>query len=223
MTSGSTPVARPIRKRLRLLLWASAVATLLTAGITSCGSGGRVDPTADPAPTSVAAAGPSQHADPTSSPTTVDPGVLPQTRDRPAADAPSFLAGSHALWQAIVADDPAPAMPFFFPLSAYRQVKDVKDPAADWQNRLVSAFGRDIHRLHMQLGAGTDQAHFAGLDVPTDQATWVDPGQEHNKLGYWRVYGSNMRYEIAGATKSMPIYSLISWRGDWYVVHVGPP
>ncbi len=130
-------------------------------------------------------------------------------------------AGGQVLWQAVVADDATPAMTFFFPLSAYRQVKDVKDPTADWQNRLVAAFGRDIHRLHGQLGSGS--VTFVGLDVPSGQATWVQPGQEHNKIGYWRVYGSSLRYTVGGAARSMPIYSLISWRGTWYVVHLGPP
>jgi len=195
----------------------------LVVGVVSCGSAGHIESAANPGPASTDATGAPGSNDPISTPPTVDPGELPQTRDQPGVDDAAFLAGSRALWQAIVADDPAPAMPFFFPLSAYRQVKDVKDPTADWHNRLVTAFGRDIHRLHRQLGADATQARLVGLDVPTDRATWVDPGQEHNKLGYWRIYGSLMRYEVAGTTRSMAIYSLISWRGEWYVVHVGPP
>jgi len=122
-----------------------------------------------------------------------------------------------------VADDPARAMPFFFPLSAYRQVKAVHDPAGDWQNRLVAAYTRDIHALHRQLGAHAADATLVGLDVPDGAATWVDPGQEYNKLGYWRVYGSALRYTAGGQTFRLPIYSLISWRGAWYVVHMTHP
>jgi hypothetical protein len=99
----------------------------------------------------------------------------------------------------------------------------VKDPAADWQNRLVAAFGHDVRRLHDQLGSDATLARFVGLDVPSGRATWVQPGQEHNKIGYWRVYGTTLRYTVGASTKSLPIYSLISWRGVWYVVHVGPP
>jgi len=209
--------------QLRPFLQTAVVCLGLAAGIAGCGSAGHTEATTSTGSASTEAPGPSGSTDPTSSPLTVEPGGLPQTRDQPGVDGAAFLAGSRALWQAIVADDPAPAMPFFFPLSAYRQVKDVKDPTADWHNRLVTAFGRDIHRLHQQLGSDATQARLVGLDVPTDRATWVDPGQEHNKLGYWRVYGSLMRYEVAGTMRSMAIYSLISWRGEWYVVHVGPP
>ena len=55
-------------------------------------------------------------------------------------------------------DDPDRAMPFFFPLGAYRQVKDVTDPAADWKHRLVAAYRRDIHALHARLGADAGDA-----------------------------------------------------------------
>jgi len=161
-------------------------------------------------------------------PTTVDPGTLPQTRDHPGTTDAQFTAGVQALWQGIVADDPQQAMTFFFPLSAYLQVKAVNDPAHDWQSRLVAAYTRDIHALHAQVAkaggtSGTDGATLVGLDVPDGAATWVNPGQEYNKLGYWRVYGSTLKYTVGGRTLSLPIYSLISWRGEWYVVHVTHP
>ena len=211
----------------RLALAAIAIAVC----VTGCGSAGPGAATAGPGsttqagpPTDGAGAGPSSEtADQGSSSSSVDPGVLAQTRDQPGERSALFTSGSQALWQAIVTDDPAVAMPFFFPLSAYRQVKDVHDPAADWQDRLVTAFGRDVHRLHLELGPDATKARFVALDVPDSKATWVDPGQEHNKIGYWRVYGSSISFESAGTTRSMPIYSLISWRGEWYVVHVGPP
>lgn len=47
--------------------------------------------------------------------------------------------------------------------------------------------------------------------------------QEYNKIGYWRVYGTRVRYRTAAGTAgSFGIYSLISWRGQWYIVHFGP-
>ncbi len=155
--------------------------------------------------------------------TTVDPGTLPQSRDRPGTASAPFTAGVQAMWQGIVDDDPAAAMPFFFPLSAYRQAKAEHDPTQDWNTRLVGAYTRDIHALHNQLGANTNQATLVGLTVPDRAAIWVNPGQEYNKLGYWRVYGSTLRYSVGGRTLSMAIYSLISWRGEWYVVHVTHP
>jgi hypothetical protein len=191
--------------------------------LTACGgsgptaSSGRADPPGAGDPTTT------DRAVPIDATTLGDPGTLPQTRDHPGTTSAPFTTGVQALWQGIVDDDPATAMPFFFPLGAYLQVKAVRDPTHDWQTRLVAAYTRDIHTLHAQLGAGTKDATLIGLTAPDGAATWVNPGQESNKLGYWRVYGSTLRYSIGGRTLSLAIYSLISWRGEWYVVHVTHP
>jgi hypothetical protein len=145
---------------------------------------------------------------------------LPQTRDRPPASSPAVEQRTAALWAAIVKDEPALAMSFFFPLDAYEQVKDVGDPSADWKHRLVAAYERDIHALHARLGAQAATAHLLRLEVPEAQARWVDPGEEWNKLGYYRVFGSKLRYEVDGDSDAFEIKSLISWRGEWYVVHL---
>ena len=157
-----------------------------------------------------------------------DPALLPQTRDRPEASGALFEDRVNALWDAIVADEPARAMPFFFPLGAYRQVKDIADPAADWNRRLVAAYARDIHALHTRLsdaassssGNGSSNAKLVRLDVPQERARWVDPGEEYNKIGYYRVFGSRLRYTVDGAPHAIDVKSLISWRGEWYVVHL---
>jgi hypothetical protein len=152
--------------------------------------------------------------------TTTDPGTLPQTRDEPVASGAMFNTGVDGLWEAVVNDDPRSAMPFFFPLTAYLQVKAISDPADDWQDRLVAAYGRDIHSLHRSLGANAAQAQLVGIDLPQSQAVWITPGVEYNKIGYWRVYGTRLRYTINGRTQSFAVASLISWRGEWYVVHL---
>jgi len=157
-------------------------------------------------------------AAPATTPATADPGTLAQTRQEPDARDPKLLAGAQALWQAIVADDPAPAMPLFFPRSAYLQVKAIADPAHDWQARLVAAYQQDVHSLHLSLGP--NPATFAGITVPMDQARWVNPGEEYNRIGYWRVYNSALQYVVDGRLRSFTIASLISWRGEWYVVHL---
>jgi hypothetical protein len=59
------------------------------------------------------------------------------------------------------------------------------------------------------------------VDVPQDRAKWVDPGEEYNKLGYYRVYGTHIVYETgSGKERTFDVSSLISWRGQWYVVHL---
>jgi len=70
-------------------------------------------------------------------------------------------------------------------------------------------------------GADAASARFVGLDVPESQAVLVQPGEESNQLSYWRVYATTLRYSVNGASNSFPVTSLISWRGEWYVVHLG--
>jgi hypothetical protein len=111
-------------------------------------------------------------------------------------------------------------MPFFFQRRAYEQVKDVPDPDADYTRRLVAAYLRDVHALHARLGATADRAEFVGLDIPDARARWIEPGEEWNKLGYFRVFGSKLRYQIDGEPQAFDVKSLISWRGQWYVVHL---
>ena len=176
-------------------------------------------PTTAPPAGSTALLGPVPSAPPSASAT--DPSLLPQTHDHPPASGAAFDARIAALWAGVVADDPEKAMPFFFPLGAYQQVKDVSDPASDWKHRLVAAYGRDVHSLHARLGADAARAVFVGLDVPDGHARWVDPGEEYNKLGYFRVFGSKLRYTVDGEARSFEVKSLISWRGEWYVVHLG--
>jgi hypothetical protein len=139
--------------------------------------------------------------------------------DRPAVSSPALEARAQLLWQSIVADDPAQAMPFFFPLGAYTQVKAIQDPASDWQQRLVAAYEGDIHAAHATLGDSAASATFGGISVP-DTAQWVNPGEEYNKGSYWRVYGAKLAYTANGAPGSFTIASMISWRGEWYVVHL---
>lgn len=147
-------------------------------------------------------------------------GKLPQTKDKPPASSPALDARAATLWDAVAHDDPDRAMPFFFPVTAYAQVKDVSNPASDWRSRLVSAYKRDIHGLAKRLGKSADTAKFVRLEVQEERAKWVEPQEEYNKIGYYRVYGTKLVYDVDGKERSFEISSLISWRGEWYVVHL---
>jgi len=173
-----------------------------------------------PPPPSLDASPEAAYDGPTAGSPAIDPGTLPQTRDRPRSIGPAYEARVHALWDAIVADDPDRAMPAFFPASAYKQTKAIASPDYDWKHRLVAAFARDIHRLHERLGSHAADAKLTELEVATERARWIDPGEEGNKVGYWRVYGSKIRYQVGDNAASFDVTSLISWRGDWYVVHL---
>jgi hypothetical protein len=176
-------------------------------------------PAAPSAPATTAVVAPRTTAPATTAPP--DPGALPQTDERPVASGAQFDAGVQGLWEAIRQDRPELGMPFFFPKSAYLQVKAISDPAADYQQRLIANYEDDIHALHGQLGPDASSAQFVGIDVPDSQAVLVQPGEESNRLSYWRVYGSTLQYQVDGQAGSFPVTSLISWRGQWYVVHLG--
>ena len=149
-----------------------------------------------------------------------DPGALPQTKDRPEASGAAYEARLASLWEGIAKDDPERAMPFFFPLAAYEQVKAISNAGSDWRRRLVVAYKRDIHALHKRLGEHPETVRFLRGEVPQDRARWVEPNEEYNKLGYYRVYGTRLVFEIDGKERSFEVTSLISWRGEWYVVHL---
>lgn len=149
-----------------------------------------------------------------------DPGTLPQTKDKPEASGAAFDARIAALWDAIVADDPDKALPAFFPVTAYEQVKAIGNASGDWKRRLIAAYKRDIHALHKRLGDTPGDAKFVRAEVPQDRARWIDPGEESNKLGYYRVYGTRIFFTLDGKERSFDVSSLISWRGEWYVVHL---
>jgi hypothetical protein len=196
------------------------VAALLLASAGACSRGtvhrAVLPTTTAPAPTTTVAPA-------TTTSTTVDPGSLPQTTDKPSATDPAFLARMQALWQAVQTGDAGAGLPAFFPLSAYLQVKAISDPAADWHDRLVALYDKDIAAVHASLGAGAAGARLVGVSVPEAAATWVLPGAEYNKGSYWRVYGTELTYTEGGHPASFEIVSLISRRGQWYVVHFRTP
>jgi hypothetical protein len=209
----------------------TAVAAVVSAG---CGGGrsgratalaGSTTTSSRPQTTTTAAVAATTTTAPVVATTTTDtedPGVLLQTHVLPSADDPAFVAHTKALWNAIVADDPSLALPFFFPRAAYVQLKALPDAAADYRNRLVAFFDLDIHAAHALLGPGAATASLVAVEVPPTGAVWVLPGEEQNKVSYYRVYGTRLVYTDNARTRSFGIFSMLSWRGQWYVIHLGP-
>lgn len=148
--------------------------------------------------------------------------MLGQTRDRPT-ESKAFEVRMQMLWQAMLSGDAESALDAFFPVDAYTQVKDVSDPERDWKRRLVAAYKRDIADIHVRfarLADGGTRAHLVRIEVPSERARWVEPGEEYNKLGYYRVFGTKIHYEVDHKPRTIEVKSLISWRGEWYVVHL---
>jgi hypothetical protein len=147
-----------------------------------------------------------------------DPGRLPQTTELPSLTTPRFRARMVALWQGIVRDSPGAAMPAFFPRSAYLQVKQIQDPSADYRDRLLVAYRADIRAAHDLVTQG-GRARFLSVRVPREWA-WIPPGYCYNRVGYWHAPGSRLAYVQGGRVRSFGVFSLISWRGEWYVIHL---
>jgi hypothetical protein len=153
--------------------------------------------------------------------TTVDPGTLSQTGDLPPATSPQLDEEMDALWAGVVADSVQVAMPAFFPEAAYDQLKALSDPSADYAGRLVADYQLDITAAHALLGADPGSAGLVSVSVPEQDAHWVPPGVCANRIGYYEVANARVVYEQNGQENSFGIASLISWRGVWYVVHLG--
>lgn len=150
-----------------------------------------------------------------------DGAPLPQTEERPVVESERFKRRMQLLADAILTGDSERARSTFFPLLAYSQVKDVQKPERDYRYRLMAHFDRDVREYHKALGKDAERAQFLGVEVPEDRAQWMKPGKEGNRLGYYRVLRSRLRFRLAsGADKTFELTSMISWRGEWYVVHL---
>jgi hypothetical protein len=219
--------------RRRLPAMASAV-TAMAAATAGCGgsavSGGSTPGavTTHPASRAPRSASPTASLTPSASPWPVVvpvPAAQPgqhQTGALPPAASPMFQAEMTDLWAGVVSGQPDLAMPAFFPLLAYEQVKAIADPAADWQGRLVAEFKTDVIAAHDLIGGRAARtATLVRVIVPEQQADWISPGVCSNGIGYWHVAGARVVYQVGGQVMSFGIATLISWRGHWYVVHLG--
>jgi hypothetical protein len=150
-----------------------------------------------------------------------DGSVLPQTDAQPTVDSPLFDHHVRLLVAAIVKDDPELARPFFFPMPAYEQVKAIAKPARDWEARLWKNFVRDVHAYHAQLGVDPAAATLERLEVREQGVRWMKPNSEGNRIGYYRVTRSKLHLRKAnGDPLPLEVTSMISWRGEWFVVHL---
>jgi hypothetical protein len=106
------------------------------------------------------------------------------------------------LWLAVTTGKPSLALPAFFPLAAYQQVKAIYDPAADWHGRLWYDFTLDVGAAHRLVDP---DARLVRVIVPVSDAAWVDPGVCANSLGYWHVSGARVVYREHGQERSFGV------------------
>ena len=165
---------------------------------------------------------------PTAKPTSAGPAALPlapagdgtrhQTDVMPKTDDAAFRDLTTDVWLAVTTGNPSYGLPAFFPESAYEQVKAIADPAYDWRTRLWYDYTIDVAVAHQFVGS---DARLVAVVVPAQYATWIPPGACYNDIGYWHVPGARVEYRKDGHVESIGIASMISWRGVWYVVHLG--
>jgi hypothetical protein len=168
-------------------------------------------------------AGTRQSQVPVQSPTSTvpTPGSLPQTNAFPSANTPLFKQLIGDLWTGVIENRLSPALPAFFPLEAYAQLKAIGDAAGDWHNRLVYDYRLDIGAAHALLGSDAAGARLLRVTVMRSYGHWVPPGVCYNSVGYYEMPNARVVYRAHGQVRSFGIASLISWRGVWYVVHFG--
>jgi hypothetical protein len=149
------------------------------------------------------------------------PGSLPQTDERPSAATRSFHAEMRALWEGVRTGSLRLAMPAFFPEGAYLQLKTIYAAGGDYRGRLVGDYQLDVEAAHSLLGAHAQDARLLEVLVPGAYAHWVDPQVCDNRVGYYEVPNARVVYREDGQVRSFGIASMISWRGVWYVIHLG--
>ena len=121
------------------------------------------------------------------------------------------------LFDAIVKDEPALGEGFWFPKEPFVPLKDVKEPGRYWE-QLHKTYVNDIHALHRKRKAwgGASFVQFERGSTPK----WVKPGDEANKIGYYRSFHGTLRFDVDGKHESFDVHTVITWQGRWYVTHL---
>ena len=137
----------------------------------------------------------------------------------PRTDDAAFRNLVADVWLSVTTGKADYARPAFFPMAAYKQVKDIAYPEGDWTNRLWYDYTLDVKKARQLVGGG---ARLVTVIVPGKYAIWVPVNACYNNVGHWHVPGVRVVYrDKGGKVRSFGIASLISWRGVWYVIHFG--
>ena len=121
------------------------------------------------------------------------------------------------LFDAIKNDDPARGESFWFPKEPFIPLKDVKGADKYWDT-LHRTYARDIHALHKKRKSW-EGATFDGFELGSTPK-WVPPGDEGNRIGYYRTFRGKLKYRIGEQAQSMEVRVIISWQGRWYITHL---
>lgn len=164
-----------------------------------------------PAPAASAAPSPAPSAAPAAPPPVVADNKVEPTEGQELADR------ARALLDAVAKDDPTLGDPFWFPREPFTPLKDVKEPDKYWQ-QLHRTYAADIHALHRKRKSwdGVEFVSFEGWSKPK----WVKPGDEANKIGYYRAFHGKLRFKVGDDPGEIDVHTIITWQGRWYCTHL---
>jgi hypothetical protein len=147
--------------------------------------------------------------------TTVDP----QNKAKPPLASEDLDSSAKALFEAVRNDDPTSAKDFFFPREPFTPLKDVVDPDRYWR-QLNATYAQDIHKLHLKQHDWS-KASFESFELGSPPS-WVKPGDEANKIGYYRTFNAKLYYRLDGTKYHLEVHTIISWDNRWYITHLQP-
>ena len=94
-------------------------------------------------------------------------------------------------------------------------------PSGDFTDRLIGFYDLDLAAYHRLVFTGGSPT-LVRVEADVHDAAWIPPRDCENLIGYWHLPGVRLVYRHVGRVYSVAVDSLISWRGVWYVVHLGP-
>lgn len=214
-TSAQAPSEPP--KQEHAAPTASAAAAPTPAPAARVADGGAADAEAQPADASAGDAATAEVSDAGNDAAEAAPPYVADNKVLPPKDSEELQKRAAALFDAIVNDDPARGESFWFPKEPFIPLKDVKGPDKYWE-QLHRTYARDIHALHKKRKSW-EGATFEGFELGSTPK-WVPPGDEGNKIGYYRTFRGKLRYRLGEKTESIEVRVIISWQGRWYITHL---
>ncbi len=146
--------------------------------------------------------------------------VDPKNKAKPKLASKRLTGSARALFRAVKEDKPELAKDFFFPREPFLPLKDIKNPGKYW-DQLFRVYERDIHELHKKRAKDWEDAEFVSFDLGSTP-TWVKPGEEANKIGYYRTFNGKLRYKARGKERVLEVKTIISWNHAWFITHLLP-
>ena len=133
----------------------------------------------------------------------------------PATSSDELTSRARHLLEAIAKDDPDLATDIVFPRAAWLALRDVTDPAREWDKLVDRPFRRSLQRLSKRA----EGAQFVSLEL--GHAVIQESVRHHGwKKPLWTVRGSRLTYLEGGHTRTVTIREMTAWRGAWYVTRL---